>query len=81
MQNILSQIPKEVIERYQITETENFVNLYTYPKNLIGYISLPKNEGENIRVEETESCIYLRVIGKFHLSLYKEVQHTNLSLF
>ena len=78
MKNILSQIPQSVIERYKIEEIGNSISLYSKPKDLIGYISLP-NDG-NIKVEESEGCINL-LTEKFHLSLYKKIQHTHLTLF
>jgi hypothetical protein len=78
MENILSQIPQSVIERYVIREDGNSISLYSNPKDLIGYISLPKDD---LIIEERISCLDLSVMGKFSLSLYKEIQHTHLSLF
>jgi len=78
MENILSQIPQSIIERYRIEEIGNSISLYSKPKDLIGFISLPTSD---LKIKETESCINLVVIGKFSLSLYKEVQATHLSLF
>ena len=78
MENIISQIPQNIIEMYKITEDEHSVSLYCNPKNLLGYIALPTND---LRIEESETCFYLKTIGKFSLSLWKEVQATHLTIF
>ena len=80
MKNTLSQIPQNIIEMYNITESEHSVSLYSNPKNLLGYISLSK-DNEAIEVGENESCIILSIMGKFSLSLWKEVQATHFTLF
>jgi hypothetical protein len=80
MENILSQIPQEVIERYAIKEDAISVSLYSNPKNCLGYISLPKNSG-TIEVDESPNCITLTIMGKVSLSLWIEVQATHISLF
>jgi hypothetical protein len=77
---IINQIPQSVIERYAIIESEHFISLYSNPKGCFGYISLPK-DNETIKVEETPNCINLTVMGKFYLSLWKDVQATHISLF
>jgi len=80
MSNILSQIPQSVIERYAIMESDYSISLYSNPKDCLGYISLPK-DNETIKVDESPNCVNLSVLGKLHLSLWKEVQATHISLF
>jgi hypothetical protein len=75
---ILSQIPQEVIEKYSIKEDVNSISMYTNPKLLIGFISLPTND---LRIEENENCIHLKITDKIFLSLYKEVQATHMVIF
>jgi hypothetical protein len=75
---ILSQIPQEVIEKYSIKEDVNSISMYTNPKLLIGFISLPTND---LRIEENENCIHLKITDKLFLSLYKEVQATHMVIF
>ena len=78
MESILNKIPQSVIEMYSIQESGNSISLYSNPKLLVGYISLPTDD---LIIEERISCLDLLVMGKFSLSLYKEMQHTHLSLF
>jgi len=78
MENILKQIPQSVIEMYYLNEDESSISLYSDAINRLGFISLPK---EGIKVWENESCITLKVVGKFSVSLWKEVEHTHLILF
>jgi hypothetical protein len=79
MENILSQIPQSVIEMYSIQENDNSISLYSNPKLLIGYISIPTN---NLIIDESPSCIHLKILDtKVFLSLYKEVQATHMCIF
>ncbi len=79
MESILSQIPQSVIEMYSIQESGNSISLYSNPKLLIGYISLPTDD---LIIEESKSCIHLKMLyKKVFLSLYKEVQSTHMCVF
>jgi hypothetical protein len=78
MENILSQIPESVIERYSIEEKNNSITMYTNPKLLIGFTSIPTSD---LRIRETENCVELSEMGKFCLTLYKSVQASHMSIF
>jgi hypothetical protein len=79
MESILKKIPQSVIEMYSIQESGNSISLYSNPKLLVGYISLPTND---LIIDESQSCIHLKILDKkVFLSLYKEVQATHMCVF
>ena len=79
MKNILSQIPEYIIEKYGIHENQGMIGLHTNPKMVLGYTCF--SDLENIEVEESTTTITLRSKGKFHFTMWKEVQHTTMILF
>ena len=65
MENILSQIPKEVIERYGIKVEKGILTLYTQPKEMLGVFSFSNPE---IKVKENVAVVQL--IDTAHLCTY-----------
>ena len=76
MENIISQFPQLLIERYNIRLMDNgVISLYTEPKTVSGWISFGSTD---IEIQETDNTLEIVQGKKFLLILWKNIQHTSM---
>ena len=73
MEQFLSQIPQEVIEKYNITASQYFLTIHSGNDN---YINISNKE---IVIRESESTISFRE-KNYVVSLYKKIKLCNITL-